>query len=522
MDDLDNLRKRFSKITIHDWQHTHPFGLSCSSDKYYVELVNRIISKILDYRIYNPPFELYETIAISVAAYLEDLVNDFGVWNAFRNLYKTTYGTWLPFYDCEHKDYMPDNINIEDIRYIIWQCFARCGQNEGRTFSPYSEGVIKLADTIYDDVVDEYEKAPESRRIADYINKKIRSNDYIDIRNLSLWLNINNPLIAVPMMQEEVNAELKNIPPYIDRSMGEYMVECIYSWSDASGPLGISTCRYIAQMCRDRGLNDRAEMIDEIKVKSIQNYETVKFSRKEIILKDVFDREYTIDRRSLGKTNHDQDAKGYKAQLVFYNGLWNFNGISNILTASEIARSRTDKIVTHEMTPPMHDMLSRIIEKHDGQRVFYCKTMKDVSKITELPNADENMQPRHIDGTSIDNDELHDIVLLLSLEDGPKMLQECAPYFKIKGNRKFSVKKSRESGINVFFNGLPDDIAKYIQDNDLTPEISIFASQGEDVGHAIVHDNLRFLCGFYRTEKAYFDNDPDYEDFDDDDFDDND
>ena len=69
--------------------------------------------------------DLIKVMALSVAAYLEDLVNDFGVWNAFRNLYSDLYGSMLPFYNCDHEEYLTDNVNPEDLKFIVWQSFVK-------------------------------------------------------------------------------------------------------------------------------------------------------------------------------------------------------------------------------------------------------------------------------------------------------------------------------------------------------------------------------------------------------------
>ncbi|MDE7032385.1 MAG: DUF3843 family protein, partial [Muribaculaceae bacterium] len=117
-----------------EWRLTHPQALSCASDRYYVKLVNRLIDRLAVLRIPNPPADLIKVMALSVAAYLEDLVNDFGVWNAFRNLYSDLYGSMLPFYNCDHEEYLTDNVNPEDLKFIVWQSFVRCGQPDERFF----------------------------------------------------------------------------------------------------------------------------------------------------------------------------------------------------------------------------------------------------------------------------------------------------------------------------------------------------------------------------------------------------
>ena len=52
-----------------------------------------------------------------------------------------------------------------------------------------------------------------------------------------------------------------------------------------------------------------------------------------------------------------------------------------------------------------------------------------------------------------------------------------------------------------------DDVAAYIQENDMLPYANLNVSQGKEFGHKIVRENLRFLCGFSRWEDPDIDDD---------------
>lgn len=111
-----------------EWAETHPKNLTCASDKYYANLVNRLCEATVLYDIPSHlAIQATFDFACAAATYLEDLVSETHVWDSIRSLYCKTYGPWLPFYDCEHEDYLLDNVNIEDLKYLAWQTYNRWG-----------------------------------------------------------------------------------------------------------------------------------------------------------------------------------------------------------------------------------------------------------------------------------------------------------------------------------------------------------------------------------------------------------
>lgn len=497
-EDLSCLMDEISQLYHIDeftWKLTHPQAISCGSDRYYVKLVNRLIDRLATLRIPNPPDDLIRITALSAAAYLEDLVNDFGVWNAFRNLYRSIYGSMLPFYNCDHEDYLTDNVNLEDLKFIVWQSFVRCGQPEERIFSPYSEAISKMADILFDEIVDEYESAPESTRIADYISSTIVSDDYTKVRHLAYWLSALNPLIAAPWMHEyneTQTLEFMEIMPNLQPSQAEYHVLCSYSWPKAVGPLGIPVYDYLAQMCRDRGFDNQADIIGDIKVNSLSLYNITTRSEKYLGLTDYTGTEYKVQRNSFANNSATRNIAKCAAQLIRFNGEWNLNGM--MMSMPDDADISNPQGCT-DMPESVKEYIRNKIDEHGGQRVFVFQSIAQVNEFMQTGGGD-----RSLSAVADEETELHDVALLLSLEQTPLIINGGAAYFKIKGNRKFSKAKSRERGLELIADGLPDDVARYIQDNHLAPEVQLFAAQGPEVGRAVVQDNFRFLSGFYRSK----------------------
>lgn len=486
MDLLDNF-----VVKKEEWSSTHPCGLVCGSDKYYSDLVNMLKMAITMLKLPDTtPADLVHEVAMSVVAYLEDLVSGIGVWNVVRSLYKRKYGTQLPFYDCEHGDYYEDDINIEDVKFIVWQCFCRCGQPEMMTFSPYSQGVEVISELVFDILVDSFEKAPEATRVKDYISRVFRKGDYFEIRQLAEWIVFKNKLTSCPNMMESVREEAEGINgkhDLIDETKAEYFVRSLRAWTRYVGPMGCMASVYLAEMCRNRGNEALAAKLDGVECIGPVVLRLKEAGKKDIILSDATGEEYMVSRNSFGPGARFDEVKGYMTSIVKFGDLWYQNGIA---VGIEVDPFDTEKgYIDNEINNSKNkEWIRGVVESHGGRRIFYCRDMEEVSGILGVTNKSDTEH-------SADN-----YVLMLSEEEGMSVLEDSAESFKDKKNPFYDKQRAKEEAFFVIFNGnVPSDISDIIVKENLLPDANISASQGKRFGKAIVQDNMGFLFDFFRT-----------------------
>ena len=491
LNNIEEVLKEPERIAVDDWRNTHPDKLSCASDTYYVKLVNKILEELARNNLSQLPEGSTRLIAISCAAYLEDIVNGFGVWDAFRTLHREMYGTLLPFYDTASDEYMTDNVNIEDIQFIIWQSFSRCGIDEEIVYSPYSTGISTLSEIVYDILVDEFEKAPESKRIADYIDRNLGSRDYFQVRNVALWLNLDNPLTALPGLKRTVvqgfteQMDKKNLPADVSNRV-LYAVLVGHAWRPATGPLGNHTRYWLAAMARQRGLDKQATRLEEFTIRAAQSYRIVSRDKAHIILEDYSGENLAMRTDSMEKSFKLGNQEAFNTRLVNFGGEWLQDGIAfpvDKFTPSE-------KIGLDGMPPVAREFFNGIIDSHGGRQVFVFKNG------TELDKFIANDKGILLEDLGPDD---KNVVLFLSRTEFPMTMVDAAQFFKIPGNRKYSRKKTEIDGLSVLEYHLSDDVAKYIQDNNICPDMELYAYQGSEFGRKIMRENFRFYCGFYRN-----------------------
>lgn len=151
---------KFQKIYRNQWLRAHPRAPQRDTDQWYVDFANRlnpVLAEASYMRLVSPDDHL--SVSLFLTWYLEDCVNDRGCWRQFINLHHKRYGRYLPFYDLTDR-YMADEVNREDVCYLLWTLVSVTGNERREPLNPYNEMLIELVDEIYPLIEEGFEQAP--------------------------------------------------------------------------------------------------------------------------------------------------------------------------------------------------------------------------------------------------------------------------------------------------------------------------------------------------------------------------
>ena len=484
------------KIKPADWTELHPFGIRCGSDKYYANLVNRLMAEVsvLNFPADMPVGCLYQ-ICMSAAAYLEDIVSGLGVWDAFRSLYRKTYGTWLPFYDCSHDDYLTDNVNVEDIRFLAWQAFCRLGQPDDVIYSPLSMAVDRISDIICPILEEEFETAPEARRLRDALVKTLRNGDLYEIKEWAYWLRADSQILSSPNLrgwEQELSEKILSMPDIPDKQAAFHQMRSQDTWQ-ACGPLGCLPSVYLAEMCRARDFDETARKLDSFQVIEHGKFEVMGADSRYLKVKDAAGTEFKIRTDSFKKHSVPTDCKGYEASIMKYGDDWHLNGMGVFMKDSPLP----GEVGVTYSTQKRRELIDSVVASNRGRRIFYCRTREEVAAVLGIPLKKAEVE---------DPDAPGNYVLMLSDEAGTVIMADAAEFFKDPKNPFYNKEEARDWSMKVVMEGVvPDDIAAIIQEKRLLPEANIHMTQGKRLGKSVVQDNIRFLFAFYRTKNPSLD-----------------
>ena len=192
-------------IFTQDWMAKHPYEKPDEVDQYYTELANEIYHA-LDEACFTHNFKNVEDakqLALSIAAYFEDILSDTGIWKTFTTECVKRYGCHIPFYEHEAKyinssltgndvPYDADEINFADIKFLLWHHYQQSSYVQEAV--PCIFGTLELAAKMVYDILDkEYETAPENERLHEFLCGYDASmeKDMIEVarRDLLAWFH---------------------------------------------------------------------------------------------------------------------------------------------------------------------------------------------------------------------------------------------------------------------------------------------------------------------------------------------
>lgn len=184
-----------ANLYIKDWLAIHPYTRQQPSDSYFVTLANRLYEACPSITV---PDAFKKKLCLYTVAYLEDVISGLGLWQAFVRKHTELYDSPLPFYTID-PDYIKDEINEEDIRFILWNTLEKAPY-EHPTVNPMSPVIRQTARVFFEILEQEYETAPENEALQDffltYINKE-------DANHKLFWL-FGHSYLTEPSVQEYI------------------------------------------------------------------------------------------------------------------------------------------------------------------------------------------------------------------------------------------------------------------------------------------------------------------------------
>lgn len=105
-------------------------------------------------------------LCLYTAAYFEDVISGLGLWQAFIKKHLELYDTSLPFYTIR-PNYIKDEINEEDIRFIIWNTLEKAPYKH-LYINPMDRNIEETAHLFFRILDEEYETAPANATLQEF------------------------------------------------------------------------------------------------------------------------------------------------------------------------------------------------------------------------------------------------------------------------------------------------------------------------------------------------------------------
>lgn len=195
-------------IFMKQWLAANKRTRILSGDQWYLDFAAKILPIVKLSPLFEEDDNAQKNAAISLCMYFQDVIARTGGWKIFSDTYHSLYNTYLPFYQLSDS-YIPDEINPEDIAFVLWTLKSHPALNEPDEYAlhnPHDKSLSALAQEIYKLMDENFEEAP--------INET-PSSPWVTGTNL-----LNTPSTPLPEITPETKLS-KNVEYSLEYSSGK-------------------------------------------------------------------------------------------------------------------------------------------------------------------------------------------------------------------------------------------------------------------------------------------------------------
>lgn len=487
-----------SLININSWNSGHLDIQTNASDFYYVKLARKLYGIIRFSEIGRDEGEfMCEHFAMAAAYYFEDVVSGIGIWQTFTSKHKELYGKYLPFYDLDEEEYYQDEVNLEDVCFLVWMILQK--EKDGTFLNPENPYLVKMASMIYEVLDAEFEEAPMNTEMLEHLKNPSYYRDFYSVK-LMLTRLISEVYLFEPFIDEritkvedEVNALLGNS---LDDSSLAYAVDSIISCCEKTGPLALYAHDWLAAILAHWGMKEESERVAAIESLKYGVYLLKRYDSQTICLEDIKGEEYIISRDSFDELPDSTllGNKSFIGSLVKFDGEWLVNGISSWGLGTKIFDAYKKNMAMIGGDPILYDKILKINENHP---MLYFKDYEEMLKwfdshigLDESFTLPEQMKKQQFFAVYVD--KVRDMAVL---PDGALAIKD-------ERNPYYNKEKAEEQGINFIVSDATTskELLHYLIEHDMLPDACINSTKGLERGKQLVQENMDFIARFMRVD----------------------
>lgn len=485
------------KIYPQEWLELHPYKQSSPVDTYYANIANDVYGSLLFLGITETLIDDQDARDISccLAAYLEDVVSQTGIWRAFLTECRKLYGKPLPFYQ-EGKEYFDDEINYEDICFLMWHYLQQ--KQKKSFFNPDNEGIRLIADDVYSLFEDEYEVAPENEKMQAFLSPEKDYSDFAEYRKLLSWFhysafpNVFNMEEVSEAMETMIKKgqNIETLEYYRYSILDELMFKKNSAW------LGYTSPEWLARII---GPNHPAyPLFSELKWRNISHYNIIKEEKDSYLISDVATgEEFYIEKKSLADNLRITPGKSVLVtSIVRYNNKWWQSGGIFVLQTTDL---KDDDYIDKQAEQQKNARASyeAFIKGSKGEKLVFLSSNEDLF----------NFFTNEMDYTIGKDFKLPGkngrVILTATPDGGIAIMQHGMEAIKSPHNPLYNKAKASKDALNFFLirGFCPAEIVYYLEENGMLPDAQVKSLISEERGKEIVHDNYDFLIRYFLGAK---------------------
>ena len=500
------------KIYPKKWLELHPYKQTNSVDQYYVGIANEIHKRLYSSTIADA-FEEEENIrytSLCLAAWFEDVISQTGIWQAFTAECRKRYGAYLPFYPIKG-DYFPDEINLEDIRFLLWHHIQYLCRGIS-AINPENPGIEQTAQEIYGLLAEEYETAPENERMQEFLyHSAMGEEDFFRYREILDWFhyqcyfNIEN--VAQCRDEAERLLDDEKITPEMAETL-IYATRTSLTFKGRRNLLSLTSPEWLALIGK---AHPEHQLWGKVKARENSCYLLEKEDDEFLYVKDLCSEdegEFKITKKSLNLSairSREVGKSTLICELIYFgNAWWQCGMLLENKYDQKMAEYVDDLTKQKEKTnekAAFHDF----IKASGGKSFVFCQSQEEISDFL-LNKMDYNLK-EGLDIPRINTE--NGAMLMANPHTGLHIQFKLCECIKSPDNPNYNKEEAEKNAIMFIVNPdiIPYQLSCILQDEGMLPDAYLNSLQRKEYGQEFIRKNAHFLTDYfhYRCREKDFD-----------------
>ena len=500
------------KIYPQKWLELHPYKQTNSVDQYYVGIANEIHKRLYSSTIADA-FEEEENIrytSLCLAAWFEDVISQTGIWQAFTAECRKRYGAYLPFYPIKG-DYFPDEINLEDIRFLLWHHIQYLCRGIS-AINPENPGIEQTAQEIYGLLAEEYETAPENERMQEFLyHSAMGEEDFFRYREILDWFhyqcyfNIEN--VAQCRDEAERLLDDEKITPEMAETL-IYATRTSLTFKGRRNLLSLTSPEWLALI---GNAHPEHQLWGKVKARENSCYLLEKEDDEFLYVKDLCSEdegEFKITKKSLNLSairSREAGKSTLICELIYFgNAWWQCGMLLENKYDQKMAEYVDDLTKQKEKTnekATFHDF----IKASGGKSFVFCQSQEEISDF--LLNKMEYGLKEDLDIPRIHTET--GAMLMANPHTGLHIQFKLCECIKSPDNPNYNKEEAEKNAIMFIVNPdiIPYQLSCILQDEGMLPDAYLNSLQRKEYGQEFIRKNAHFLTDYfhYRCREKDFD-----------------
>lgn len=495
------MRKKL--ITQGEITKRHPIGMTYVTDSDYTNFANVLLDVLRHAGVIDLSSNEYKEIAINLTLYYEDVMADIGIWRGFTDKVKELYGRYLPFYELKEDEYVRDEPNVEDVKFVIWNTFLTVRLPKGKLSNPETPVIARLAEVAYGLMDEWFEEIPINEELQNFFRKAKFMDDFYAQREVLKWLSYNCYLTSIIDSQKAIKDLVKKYSHLLKDKIDMHdEAECVLPYTQKTGPLALRAPEWLGLILRANGQKRKAIWTEQQDLKPLDIFKILESKEGQgVKLEDTKgDTFFVTDAGLCNPSHYAYESKVVFASFVKYRDKWFVSSDSAWGTFGvelfELTKSELTKIY-----PGMGIDYDDLMDNSGGSPFFYFKNYQDMTDflVNEMGMPKDRLKLIYV--PEKDKKEKALVVLNKKGEFFGLFGEKAEIFLKDVRNPYYEAEKAGKS--NALFTALklPSEALRYAMEHDMLPDAYLNSIYGKERGKALFRENYDFFSRAVRREE---------------------